>query len=70
MPLLQIRREGLQCYTLMSTSHTRELTAKGGSTPPLSYDQEKKKKKNLGPMCYGPLDILSSRIGLDQNLKE
>ena len=44
MPLLQIRREGLQCYTLMSTSHTRELTAKGGSTPPLSCDQESKKK--------------------------
>ena len=42
VPLLQIRSEGLQCYTLMSTSHTQELMAKGGSTLLLNWHQENK----------------------------
>ena len=47
VPLLQIRSEGLQCYTLMSTSHNRELTAKGGSAALLNFDTTKEIMMNM-----------------------
>ena len=71
VPLLQIRSEGLQCYTLMFTSHNRELTAKGGSAVILNLDKKKEIMMNMMNMVI-LLVTISYKIGTgkDQNSSE